>query len=210
MVSGRLTRLSNGSGSGAAPAPREAGPGPPHGGSQTACAHPTSGSAWHRGAEQLWGVPQPQRTLLAVATSERSPHPPPGPRLRAGLRGAPCPRGPQKGVQASPPGGQQARSAGPTPRPFVRPPAPGVTPEHTPSKAGEPAKPPGAPGGTFSKSAGLPAPPTGCCLRTAPSPCQGPASSCPQRRLKCQGSLKVTPHARADAGPGGDKSFPSQ
>lgn len=188
MVSGRLTRLSGGSGmgTGAAPALARQDPGPRAPGSQTALCSPYEWAV--AGAEPCHSVWRgPHLTLpTAVPQSWLSPRgnspPPPDPRPRA-----PCCAGTRvlsvsrRGSGPVHQGVRQARSAEPMPRPFARPLAPGITPEHTPNEAGEPAEPPGAPGGTFSKPAGLPAPPhTGCCLRMAPSPSQGPTNGCPR------------------------------
>lgn len=190
MVSGRLTRLSGGSGmgTGAAPALARQDPGPRAPGSQTACAHPTSGPwpalspATRCGAAHISRCRQPCRRAGCHRAGTVPLRPPPDPRPRA-----PCCAGTRvlsvsrRGSRPVHQGVRQARSAEPMPRPFARPLAPGITPEHTPNEAGEPAEPPGAPGGTFSKPAGLPAPPhTGCRLRMAPSPSQGPTNGCPR------------------------------
>lgn len=121
MVSGRLTRLSGGSGmgTGAAPALARQDPGPRAPGSQTALCSPYEWAV--AGAEPCHSVWRgPHLTLpTAVPQSWLSPRgnspPPPSARPEtacAVLCRDPCPLSLQKGVQAGPPGGQAGQVRG--------------------------------------------------------------------------------------------------
>lgn len=121
MVSGRLTRLSGGSGmgTGAAPALARQDPGPRAPGSQTALCSPYEWAV--AGAEPCHSVWRgPHLTLpTAVPQSWLSPRgnspPPPSARPEtacAVLCRDPCPLGLQKGVRAGPPGGQAGQVRG--------------------------------------------------------------------------------------------------
>lgn len=193
MVSGRLTRLSGGSGmgTGAAPALARQDPGPRAPGSQTALCSPYEWAV--AGAEPCHSVWRgPHLTLpTAVPQSWLSPRgnspPPPSARPEtacAVLCRDPCPLGLQKGVRAGPPGGQAGQVRGANAKTLRQAPGPRHHSRAHAKRSRGAGRAPRGSWGDFLQARRASCPPTHRLPpEDGPIPLPGPHQRLPQRRL---------------------------